>query len=343
MNRLQVNQIDVSYGKTEVVKQVSFNLADGQIGCLLGPSGCGKTTVLLTIAGFQRPSDGQIKIHDAVVNDDNHFVAPEKRNVGMVFQDYALFPNLSVADNIRFGIQSLGKAEQQLRVEELLALVGLTSLAKVYPHQLSGGQQQRVALARAMAPRPSVLLLDEPFSNLDVELREQLATEIRQILKKENVTAILVTHDQNEAFAMADDICVMHQGQIQQQDSPVNLYRYPANKFVAGFIGEGVLIDGTLTDANKIETELGDMPAELTSAKTLDVLIRPDHILINERADIKADVISRTFRGSSYLYELKLASGTTVLSQLPSDQYYEIGACVGVLWKPVNSKVFVRS
>ena len=342
MKRLQVNQVDVSYGKTDVVKQISFTLADGQIGCLLGPSGCGKTTMLLTIAGFQRPSSGQIKIHDAVVNDDNHFIAPEKRNVGMVFQDYALFPNLSVEANIGFGIKSLTKAEQQARVAELLALVGLTSLAKVYPHQLSGGQQQRVALARAMAPRPSVLLLDEPFSNLDVELREQLATEIRQILKQENVTAILVTHDQNEAFAMADDICVMHQGQIQQQDSPVNLYRYPANKFVAGFIGEGVFIEGTVTDTNKIETELGEMPFDAVSAKTLDVLIRPDHILINERAEIKAHVINRTFRGSSYLYELKLASGTTVLSQLPSDQYYEIDASVGVLWKPVNSKVFVR-
>lgn len=343
MDRLQVNQIEVSYGKTQVVKQVSFSLAEGQIGCLLGPSGCGKTTILLTIAGFQQPTRGQISINDSVVNDSKTFVPPEKRKVGMVFQDYALFPNMSVEDNVRFGIASLPKAEQAARIEELLSLVGLTHLAKVYPHQLSGGQQQRVALARAMAPRPSILLLDEPFSNLDVELREQLATEIRQILKKENVTAILVTHDQHEAFAMADNICVVHQGQIQQQDSPVNLYRSPANRFVASFIGEGVLIDGEVTEENRLKTELGSIPFAPTSDAQFEVLIRPDHVQINDMAEIKAKVKSRTFRGSSYLYELTLASGKTVLSQLPSDQYYELEALVGVLWKPLKSTVLVSA
>jgi len=343
MERLQVNQIDVSYGKTKVVKQVGFSLAEGQIGCLLGPSGCGKTTVLLTIAGFHKPTHGQIIINDIVVNDKRTFVPPEKRKVGMVFQDYALFPNMSVEENIRFGIDTLTKAEQSSRVEELLTLVGLTQHAKSYPHQLSGGQQQRVALARAMAPKPSILLLDEPFSNLDVELREQLATEVRQILKKEKVTAILVTHDQHEAFAMADDICVMHQGEIQQQDTPVNLYQYPANQFVASFIGEGVLISGTITDDNRIQTGLGTMPFESSPAKEIEVLVRPDHIHINQQAEVKAKILSRTFRGSSYLYELELESGAKVLSLLPSDQYYDVDDSVGVLWKPVNSTVFVRS
>ena len=327
--------------KTQVVKQVSFSLAEGQIGCLLGPSGCGKTTLLLAIAGFQQPSTGQIIINESVVNDTRVFVPPEKRQVGMVFQDYALFPNRSVEGNIRFGLASLKKAEQTARVSELLSLVGLTDLAKSYPHQLSGGQQQRVALARAMAPRPSILLLDEPFSNLDVELREQLATEVRHILKQEKVTAILVTHDQHEAFAMADDICVMNRGEIQQQDSPENLYRQPANPFVAGFIGEGVLIDDAMIHDNRLHTELGDIPIQSMHGENLKVLIRPDDIVLDEQAALQAQVINRTFRGSAYLYELTLPSGATILSL--SSQYYEVDAQVGVLWQPSRTTVLNRS
>jgi iron(III) transport system ATP-binding protein len=343
MDRLQVNQIDVSYGKNQVVKQVSFSLGEGQLGCLLGPSGCGKTTVLLSIAGFQEPDSGRIIINDTVVSDGKLFVAPEKRHVGMVFQDYALFPNLSVADNIGFGIQHLEKTAQQARVNELLGLVNLTELANAFPHQLSGGQQQRVALARAMAPRPSILLLDEPFSNLDVELREQLASEVRQILKQENVTAILVTHDQHEAFAMADDICVMHQGQIQQQDNPVNLYHQPANHFVAGFIGEGVLLEGSITLGNILHTDLGDMPIQTQLTDKLDVLVRPDDIVIEPKADLRARVVRRTFRGASYLYELELASGCQVLSLSPSEQVYDVDSEVGLLWQPAHMVIFPRS
>ena len=195
MSALNVESIKVAYGGRPVVFEVDFELGDGRIGCLLGPSGCGKTTVLRAIAGFERPVKGRVAINGETVSDERRFLPPEQRRIGMVFQDYALFPHLTVADNIRFGIRKLAVSGQKRRIADMLELIGLSPLADAYPHQLSGGQQQRVAVARALAPHPSILLLDEPFSSMDTELREQLAREVRKILKRENVTAILVTHD----------------------------------------------------------------------------------------------------------------------------------------------------
>ncbi len=334
MNRLEVENIYVSYGRTPVVYDVSFSLEDGKIGCLLGPSGCGKTTVLRAVAGFERPTSGRVLINRQVVSNGKRHLPPEQRQIGMVFQDFALFPNMTVADNIRFGLKSWPHRQQQARISELLAMIGMPTLGRVYPHQLSGGQQQRVALARAMAPKPSILLLDEPFSSMDIELREQLAREVRHILKQENITAILVTHDQNEAFAMADDICVMNEGRIQQHDSAYNLYHKPANRFVADFIGEGVILPGMVVGGNMVNTELGNIqgmvPDGCKPGCQVDVLIRPDDIVHDDEASETAVVVERAFRGSDFLYTLRMPSGIEVLSLVPSHHDHAINEAIGI-------------
>lgn len=344
--KLEVINIDVSYGNNKVVDQLSFTLADGRIGCLLGPSGCGKTTVLRTIAGFEQPTSGQVLIDESIVSDRKRNLPPEKRQIGMVFQDFALFPNMSVADNIRFGLKNWSQKEQQERISELLAMIGMPTLGHVYPHQLSGGQQQRVALARAMAPKPSILLLDEPFSSMDIELREQLAREVRHILKQENITAILVTHDQNEAFAMADEICVIHNGQIQQHDSAYNLYHKPVNRFVADFIGEGVIVPGMVVGGNTVNTELGNIhglvPTGCKPGCHVDVLIRPDDIVHDDDSTDTAVVVERAFRGSDFLYTLKMPSGIEVLSLVPSHHDHKINETIGIHLEFDHLVVFPR-
>ena len=309
MKRLEVKKLDFSYGRNQILFEVDFILEKSQIGCLLGPSGCGKTTVLRAIAGFEKPTKGEIVLNGSKLNGSNIFVEPEKRQIGMVFQDIALFPHLSVDDNIQFGIRSLPQTKRNRRSNELLELVGMSQFKKTYPHQLSGGQQQRIALARAMAPKPSLLLMDEPLSSLDEELREQLAREIRLILQQEKISAILVTHDQNEAFAVGDHICVMHQGRVQQNDSAYNLYHRPLNRFVAEFIGEGALLPGIVTSTGTIATDLGEITGNLPESckhqDNVDVLIRPENVIIEDENENKAVITERYFRGSGYLYTLK--------------------------------------
>jgi iron(III) transport system ATP-binding protein len=331
---LDVRSIDKRFGTTPVVRALSFTLERGHIGCLLGPSGCGKTTVLRLIAGFDTVSAGEIVLNGTVVSGGGQLVPPERRQIGMVFQDYALFPHLSVEGNIGFGLSKWDKQKRTARVAELLELVGLAHLAHAFPHQLSGGQQQRIALARALAPRPELLLLDEPFSNLDVELRERLGQELRQIIKHEGTTAILVTHDQHEAFAMADEIGVMHEGRIQQWDTPYNLYHQPANRFVADFIGQGVLLPGTILNEHQIEIELGILdgafPKDCRRGCPVDVLIRPDDIVHDDASDLLAEVRHKAFRGESILYTLRLPSGGTALSLVPSHHNHALGERIGI-------------
>lgn len=332
--KLEVQNITVGYGNVRVIENLSFSLKDGTIGCLLGPSGCGKTTVLRTIAGFEKTTQGHVSIAGTIVSSPRKNLAPEKRQIGMVFQEFALFPHLNAADNIRFGIKGWTAKQQQTRVSELLAMIGMPTSAKAYPHQLSGGQQQRIALARAMAPKPSILLLDEPFSSMDAELREQLAREVRHILKQEKVTTILVTHDQNEAFAMADEISVMNEGRIQQHDSAYNLYHNPANRFVADFIGEGVIVPGKVVSKNTVNTELGNIqglaPKGCKPGCRVDVLIRPDDIVGNDDSQDTAVVVERAFRGSDYLYTLRMPSGIEVLSLVPSYHDHQINESIGI-------------
>ena len=317
MALLEVQQLAHAYGKHTVVDGLSLHLAPGTIGCLLGPSGCGKTAVLRCIAGFERPDAGVIRVGGELVNGPGQHVPTERRHIGMVFQNYALFPHLSVAANIAFGLQAMPSAARKKRVGELLDLVGLPSSASKYPHELSGGQQQRVALARALAPRPRLLLLDEPFSSLDVDLRERLAAEVRAILRAEGTTAILVTHDQHEAFAMADEVGVMQHGRIEQWDTPYNLYHRPVNRFVADFVGQGVFVPGEVLAGGAIRIELG-------------VLLRPDDIVHDDASTVTAQVIGKAFRGAEFLYTLRLGSGEEVLSLVPSHHNHAPGERIGI-------------
>jgi len=346
MKRLEVKKLDFAYGRNQILFEFDFSLEESQIGCLLGPSGCGKTTVLRAIAGFENPNKGEIVLNGNKLNGSNIFVEPEKRQIGMVFQDIALFPHLSVNDNIQFGIRSLPQNQRNIRSNDLLELVGMSQFKKTYPHQLSGGQQQRIALARAMAPKPSLLLMDEPLSSLDEELREQLAREIRLILQQEKISAILVTHDQNEAFAVGDHICVMHQGRVQQNDSAYNLYHRPINRFVAEFIGEGALLPGIVTSTGTIATDLGEITGNLPESckhqDNVDVLIRPENVIIEDENENKAVITERYFRGSGYLYTLKTSGGAELLCLLPGSEGLQIDQSIGIRLQIERSVVFRR-
>ncbi|NWG87779.1 MAG: ABC transporter ATP-binding protein [Hydrogenophilaceae bacterium] len=342
---LTLEHVAQSYGAKPVLKDVSFSLKAGQIGCLLGPSGCGKTTALRLIAGFERLSSGAIYLDEQVIARPGVCLPAEKRRVGLVFQDYALFPHLTVQANVGFGLSRLAPADRDNRISEMLDLVGLAHEADAYPHQLSGGPPQRLGLgpARALAPRPRLLLLDEPFSNLAVDLREKLSLEVRDILKHEAITALLVTHDQHEAFAMADVVGVMNDGLIQQWAPPYTLYHEPANRFVADFIGQGVFLPGEVLSDKQVETELGVLdgriPGDCAGAGgcavcgkgcKVDVLIRPDDILHDDDSPMLAEVERKAFRGAEFLYTLRLPSGGRVLTLVPSHHNHAIGEKIGI-------------
>ena len=329
---LQVENLQLAYERHEAVRGVSFTLERGAIGCLLGPSGCGKTTVLRCIAGFETPSAGRILLNGTVVSSAQQSLPPEKRRIGMVFQEHALFPHLTAAGNIGFGIADKDLAEK--RIQELAALAGIGELLDKYPHELSGGQQQRVALARALAPRPDLLLLDEPFSNLDSGMRERLSLELRDIIKASGATAMLVTHDQYEAFAIADEIGVMHDGRIEQWDLAYNLYHRPVNRFVADFVGQGVFLPAKAVNSRELEIELGVLrgaaPALETAGGGLEVLLRPDDVVHDDAAPTKAEVVHKAFRGADILYTLRLGSGRKVLALVPSHHNHAIGERIGI-------------
>jgi iron(III) transport system ATP-binding protein len=339
---LDVAQLCVSYPERArpSVDRVTLGLRAGEMGVLIGPSGCGKTTLLRAVAGLERASAGEIRLAQSVVSSADAHVAPEARRIGMVFQDYALFPHLSVQDNVSFGLHKLPRAEREARVREVLALVGLASSAQRFPHELSGGQQQRVALARALAPKPQLLLLDEPFSNLDVELRERLALEVRAILKEAQTTALFVTHDQMEAFAIGDVIGVMSEGRLHQWDDAYTLYHRPATRFVAEFIGHGVFTPATLREVNNqvvVSTPMGDLvdvaecPLPCTfAAGECDVLLRADDIVHDDDAPVKAEIIRKSFRGSEFLYTLRLKTGETVMAHVPSHHDHKVGEWIGI-------------
>ncbi|AXK39769.1 ABC transporter ATP-binding protein [Crenobacter cavernae] len=331
---LEFDHVSQSYGDTHVVDAMGFQLEDGEIGCLLGSSGCGKTTVLRCIAGFEAVKGGEIRLDGKVISRAGFSLPAHERRIGMVFQDYALFPHLSVSANVGFGLQSLNRAERAHRVAELLDVVGLSSHGEAFPHELSGGQQQRVALARALAPRPKLLLLDEPFSNLDVDLRERLSREVRDILKREGMTAILVTHDQHEAFAMADKVGVMHGGKLLQWATPYALYHQPVTRFVADFIGQGAFVPATVTAPNCVKLEIGEYcgltPNGFSVGDAVDVLLRPDDVQHDDASPLTALVESKVFRGSAFHYTLTLPSGQRVLAEVPSHHNHAIGEPIGI-------------
>ena len=338
---LHIDALGVRYpGGTEAVKGLSLDLAAGQIACLVGPSGCGKTSLLRAIAGFVQPHVGRILLGGrTLLNGPQGSLAPEQRGVGMVFQDYALFPHLTVLQNVVFGLTegrpTRASASDLARGNELLTLTGLTALKDRYPHELSGGQAQRVALARALAPRPSLILLDEPFSSLDQSLRVRLAREVRDILKASGTTAILVTHDQTEAFAMSDWLGVMFDGHLVQWDSPYAVYHEPCTPEVAQFIGEGALISG-VQRGHEVTTPLGVLPLaacccnDVQASREVRVLLRPDDIVHDDASPLQAHVLAKRFRGADFLYTLRLANGEEVLSLVPSHHDHPMHAPIGI-------------
>jgi iron(III) transport system ATP-binding protein len=332
-NLLSVSGITCQYQDKVVIRDLSFRLGQGELGCLLGPSGCGKSTLLRAIAGFEPLTAGQIILNGNLISSPRKIVVPERRRIGMVFQDYALFPHLNVESNIRFGLRKLAPETARQRVHSLIELVDLQGFEHRYPHELSGGQQQRVALARALAPEPALILLDEPFSNLDAELRSRLSLDVRKILQELNIGGILVTHDQREAFAMCDQIGVIESGSIQQWGSAYELYHEPANRFVANFIGQGTFIRGRTLSHESFDSELGVLngnrayPWAIGNTR-VDILIRPDDVVCNPSSPLLARVESRIFAGTSTHYQLVLPSGTRIKATFPSHQDFAVGSNV---------------
>ena len=328
---LELHRLGCSYGSRAAVVDVDLQLREGELGCLLGPSGCGKTTLLRAVAGFHAPDAGTLRLRGV----DARPLPPEKRGLGFVFQDLALFPHLSVADNVMFGLHRLDAAAARARCSETLAMLGLAELAGRWPHELSGGQQQRVALARSLAPRPDLLLLDEPFASLDADLRVRLREELRALLKQLGIAAVLVTHDQEEAFAFADTVGVMRAGLLLQWAPGVELYHRPATPFVAAFVGEGRLLPARVLAGGRVATVLGELtvsgPMTQPVGSDVRVLLRPDDLVPADDGDgIDAEVASVAFRGSESLHSLRLADGTTLGALFPSHQQRRPGDKVRV-------------
>jgi iron(III) transport system ATP-binding protein len=340
---LEIRELGIRYphSTVPVLEALGLALELGEIGCVVGSSGCGKTTLLRAIAGLVPVTSGTIDIAGARVAGDGIDVPTEKRGVGLVFQDYALFPHLRIDENVAFGLRALPRGERAARVSRLLELVGLRPYARKYPHELSGGQQQRVALARALAPAPKLLLMDEPFSNLDVELRSRLGAEVRQILKESGTSAILVTHDQQEAFAIADRVGVMHGGRLEQWDRPYEIYHRPGSRYVADFIGQGVFLPAKVLDSRRVTIELGELKGDVPLPCTVgcdtcgrgchvEVLLRPDDVVHDDASPMTAQVVRKAFRGADFVYTLRLASGREVLALVPSHHDHAVGERIGI-------------
>ena len=323
-----------------VLQDVSLHVEPGATVCLLGPSGCGKTTLLRLIAGFEEPDAGAIHLGGQLVSRPGYVVAPEKRQIGMVFQDYALFPHMTVAQNIVFGLFRRPAVHRNQRLADLLQLVGLEDMAGRYPHELSGGQQQRVALARALAPGPQLLLLDEPFSNLDVNLRRQLRQEMQDVLRRTDMTTILVTHDQEEALSLADTLAILRQGRVVQVGTPEAIVRHPSTRFVAEFLALGHFLPGEIRD-RCIVTEMGptrldcDMPTTPDDCRDVDLLIPPECLtLCGNGHGTRAQLTQVTFQGTRKLYTVRLPSGARLQGLCPHDVPLHTGAQVNVRYEP---------
>lgn len=337
---IEATGIEKSFGETRAVAGASVSLVEGEVVALLGPSGSGKTTVLRVVAGFEVPDSGTVDIGGRRVVGDGAWVDPERRRVGMVFQEGALFPHLTVGKNVGFGNPAPG------RVEECLALVGLADRARSYPHELSGGERQRVALARALAPEPDVVLLDEPFASLDAGLRVALREEIMGILRKAGASALLVTHDQEEALSVADSVTVMREGQVEQSGPPEEVYSRPASRWVAEFLGAADIVPGRATDG-VVDCELGRFPADHSLTGDVDVVVRPEalrlravngHTQVNgHNGDVRARVLSRSFYGHDVLVELALPSGLQLRSRTLGSSRWEPGDEVAITVEGVVS------
>ncbi|HJU05067.1 MAG TPA: ABC transporter ATP-binding protein [Nitrospiraceae bacterium] len=339
---VELRKVSCAYepGRPAIV-DISLSVLEGEILCLLGPSGCGKTTTLRAIAGFERILSGELYLQGSLVSAPGTLVPAEHRRIGMVFQEYALFPHLRVSDNIGFGLQDIPTQERAGRIQAMLSMVGLIGLERRYPHELSGGQQQRVALARALVQNPVVLLLDEPFSNLDPDMAGKMRGDLHQLLRQTKTTAVLVTHDHEEAFAMADRIAVLNQGRLEQVATPESVYHTPASPFVADFVGQADFISGIVHNGS-ISTEIGMFPyadGYQDSAKVV-VMIRPDDVHITPNEDGEARILARQFRGSENLYTIRLVSGQLIHSSESSTAMYPPGTPVEVSITATHTVLF---
>ena len=328
---IQCRELSKSFGADPVVRDVSLSLEPGEILALVGPSGSGKTTFLRLLAGFETPDSGAVHLQGRPVSGEGTWVPPESRRLGMVFQDYALFPHLTVIQNVTFGLAKMSGSDRERRAQEMLDMVRLKYMAQRYPHQLSGGEQQRVALARSLAPTPLALLLDEPFSNLDPQLRTQLREEVKDIFRSSRVTVVYVTHDQEEALFMGDRVVVIHRGRLQQVGTPEEVFHRPQSRFVAGFLGTADFLS-TRTTEDGLVTEIGTLrPLEPPSLESsYDLMVRPDDVGIRSSETGAGRVESRMFRGTHYLYRLALSSGAIVHSLQHHSAHYQYGERVEV-------------
>jgi iron(III) transport system ATP-binding protein len=331
---VELRGVAKSYGPVEAVGDATLAVARGELFTVLGPSGCGKTTLLRLIAGFEPPDRGEVLVGDRLVAGGRAWVVPERRRIGMVFQDYALFPHLSVERNVAFGLSRAERgrrAAEAARVRTALELVGLQHKAHCPPHELSGGERQRVALARALAPEPDVVLLDEPFSSLDATLRADLRREVELILRDAEATAILVTHDQEEALSLGDRVAVMRGGRIVQVGPPEDVYAHPADRWTAGFLGDVNVLSGVARGGGAVETWLGvfDSPVAGIGGR-VHVAIRPEQLVLRADEHGNAEIVAREFRGHDVLYRLRHEIGGHLLVQLPSLELFEVGERVQV-------------
>ncbi|MBD1584198.1 ABC transporter ATP-binding protein [Pseudoalteromonas sp. S16_S37] len=334
MSSLILEKVSYQYQQQNVINGLDLTVAHNEIVCLLGASGCGKTTTLKAIAGLIKPQRGRIVIHGQCMSNEQLFVAPQHRNIGMMFQDYALFPHLNVAQNIAFGLSKLPKRERQIRVAQMVELVRLEGLEKRFVHELSGGQQQRVAIARALAYKPNLLLLDEPFSNIDTQVRFQLINDIRGIIKDQQVSAIFVSHSKDEAFAFADKLAIMHEGKIAQLDSAQALFQKPSNKAVAEFLGRGIYLDANRLNGQSVITKFGQVSSVVALPDTQDkgqIYVRPQHLELVNSPSGEVEILQQRFIGTDYVYHIKV-----------DDQQLEVPAPAEQLLdttKPVSLKI----
>jgi iron(III) transport system ATP-binding protein len=335
---LELGGITKRFGPETAVEDVSLSVRDGELLTLLGPSGCGKTTTLRLLAGLEEPSEGTVTLADRQVAGPDTFVPPERRDAGLVFQDYALFPHLTAAENVAFGLPDAAASEREARVEELLDLVGLSGYRDHRPDQLSGGQQQRIALARSLAPEPDLLLLDEPFSNLDVGLRVEMREEVREILKRAGVTAVSVTHDQEEALSISDRVAIMNDGRIEQVGKPEVVFQNPRSRFVASFLGRASFLSGRVI-GDSVDTALGSLdieqlngPVDAYGGASIDVLVRPDDLQAVPADGPTADgrVIQRQYNGPTFIYRVEIGNGEILRCLHNHNETFEHGQTVAV-------------
>lgn len=342
--KLEIEDVSLSIEGNLILDNLSLNIDEHEIISLIGPSASGKSSLLRIIAGFENISSGKVKLNGLIVDDRSTIVQPQNRNIGIIFQDLALFPHLSCKDNIIFGITNYSENHKRQRLDRLCNLLDITSIKDKFPHEISGGQQQRIAIARALAPGPEILLLDEPFSALDEELKETLIHDVKNLLKEEKITTIVITHNIKEAFQLSDKIAFLDNKKIIQFDTAYNLYHKPYTKEIANFCGIGSFIKGTVIDNNHVSTILGDLFGDTSKYKVgsnVSVMIRPDDIIHDDNSSQSAKVLEKIFFGSDFLYKLELSEGEKIFCYTPSHHNHAINEVIGI--KPVIDHLILFS